>query len=651
MPYRFGAGAITLIYAAFAAVWIVASGAVLYIATTDPLLQDRIEIVKGLAFVAITSGLLFLLLRARQDVVSASVPEPLPRRERWQLALVLVILALTVPMIGFAVFSLSVKQVEDNVFEDLRAVAESKTKQTEDWLAERRNDAEELTASSGFSEQVNAIQRGDAPARDAVRSRLTALLKTFSFDHIVLLDARGRTLLTAGKPIMTGAVGAALARSAAATGKVQMSDLFRDVTGHLHLGFAVPLFVKSDPVGAVLLYLSPEIYLFPDMQTWPMAGRSGETLLVRRDGEAVLFLNELRHRKGTALTLRIPLGVAQLPAAAALRQSGTGAISGVDYRGVRVLATWRPVAGTNWSLVAKLDRDEALQPARTTALWSAAVALVGVSIVFAAVLLLFRQQRRTRQLALEVQADHLLKHFYDLPFIGMAITSPATQHWLKFNDHLCAMFGATRKEMAASSWLDMTHPEDRDKDLAEFDRVMQGQSEGYAMDKRFIRKDGSVLFASIDVKCVRTPEGAVDYFVATIEDITERRAAEARQHVEKERHLRQRNALIAFAGSGVQDEDLSGALRRITEIDAKTLGVARVSVWRYNPDRTAIHCVELYELEADRHTAGLALYAADHPAYFRALASQDIIAAEDAQRDARTSEFAEDYLRPVGITS
>jgi diguanylate cyclase (GGDEF)-like protein/PAS domain S-box-containing protein len=655
MPYRFGAGAITLIYAAFAAVWIVASGTVLYIATPDPVLQDRIEVIKGLAFVVVTSGLLYLLLRARRGIVTVPVSAQLPRQERWQLALVLVILALTVPMIGFAVFTMSVKQVEQDVFGDLHAVAESKTRQLEVWLSERRRDAEALATSSEFIERVNAIRLSDdALAREAVRARLSALLNTFSFDHIVLLDVRSRTLFTAGKPVMTtSTASAALVRDAAAAGKVQMSDLLRDASGHPHLIFTVPLFAKAgrDPVGAVLLYVAPENYLFPSMQTWPMAGRSGETLLVRRDGESVLFLNELRHRKGAALTLRIPLDAVQLPAVAALRDAGTGAITGTDYRGVRVLATWRPVAGTDWHLVAKLDRDEALQPARTTAMWSAAVALLGVSMVFAAVLLLFRQQRRTRQLDLEVQADRLLKHFYELPFIGMAITSPATRRWLKFNDHLCAMFGTTREEMAASSWLDMTHPEDRDRDLTELDRMMQGQSEGYALEKRFIRKDGSVLFASIEVKCVRTPEGAVDYFLATIEDVTARKAAEAKQRVDEARHLRQRNALIAFAGSGVQDEDLSGTLRRIAEIDAKTLGVARVSVWRYDPDRTAIRCVELYELEGDRHTAGMVLSAADHPAYFRALAEQDVITVEDAQRDARTLAFAAGYLQPLGITS
>ena len=149
-------------------------------------------------------------------------------------------------------------------------------------------------------------------------------------------------------------------------------------------------------------------------------------------------------------------------------------MSGVDYRGEQlVLAAWRPVAGTDWHLIAKLDREEALEPARTIALWTAAVALFGVTMVVAAIFLLVRQQRIARELALEVQADRLLRHFYEFPFISMAITSLVAEHWLKFNDRLCAMFVYAREEMAKTNWVDLNHPEAREQDLAEFDRVIR----------------------------------------------------------------------------------------------------------------------------------------------------------------------------------
>jgi signal transduction histidine kinase len=134
--------------------------------------------------------------------------------------------------------------------------------------------------------------------------------------------------------------------------------------------------------------------------------------------------------------------------------------------------------------------------------------------------------------------------------------------------------------------------------------------------------------------------------------ITERKQTETQQRVEQERYLRQRNALINFtAGVPTGGEDLSGTMRRITETAAATLGIARASVWRYNEDRSAIRCLDLYEAATNQHSAGLELAAADFPAYFRALAERDVIVADDAQHHPSTCEFTESYLRPLGITS
>ncbi|MEO7464125.1 MAG: EAL domain-containing protein, partial [Nitrosospira sp.] len=141
-----------------------------------------------------------------------------------------------------------------------------------------------------------------------------------------------------------------------------------------------------------------------------------------------------------------------------------------------------------------------------------------------AVMLLWRQQRRAHDLALLVhtaEQDRLLKYFYDLPFIGMAITSPQSKRWLRFNDRLCEILGYSREELAVKNWMEMTHPEDVEKDIVEFEKVIRGEAEGYAINKRFIRKDGSTVIANINVKCVRTEDGTVNYFVAMIRDITE----------------------------------------------------------------------------------------------------------------------------------
>jgi PAS domain S-box-containing protein len=124
------------------------------------------------------------------------------------------------------------------------------------------------------------------------------------------------------------------------------------------------------------------------------------------------------------------------------------------------------------------------------------------------------------------QNEAILSLFYDLPFIGMAITSPETLRWVKFNDRLCEIFGYSREELMDLTWTEITHPDDLDLDVAEFTDVIWGKSEGYVMDKRFIRKDGQIIYATIDVKCIRKPDRTVDFFVATVQDISDRKNAE-----------------------------------------------------------------------------------------------------------------------------
>ncbi len=129
---------------------------------------------------------------------------------------------------------------------------------------------------------------------------------------------------------------------------------------------------------------------------------------------------------------------------------------------------------------------------------------------------------------MKTQSARLLQQFYDLPFIGIAISSPTTKRWLKYNDRLCEILGYSRDEMASISWPEMTHPDDLAADVTRFDEMLRGESDGYTLDKRFIRKDGTTVFTTLDVKCVRRADGGVESVFATMQDITGRRQAEAK---------------------------------------------------------------------------------------------------------------------------
>ncbi len=132
-----------------------------------------------------------------------------------------------------------------------------------------------------------------------------------------------------------------LALKAMQTRKVIFSDLYKEPdTQIIRLSILVPILfpqgTQQIPVGAFLIRVDPHQLLYPLIQSWPTPSLSGEIVLVRREGNEAIILNELRNRKNTALTLRYSLQEAKLPADMAVK-SKEGVVEGVDYRGVPVM--------------------------------------------------------------------------------------------------------------------------------------------------------------------------------------------------------------------------------------------------------------------------------------------------------------------------
>ena len=121
------------------------------------------------------------------------------------------------------------------------------------------------------------------------------------------------------------------------------------------------------------------------------------------------------------------------------------------------------------------------------------------------------------------------RNYFNLGLIGMAVTS-IEKGWVDVNEKLCEILGYSREELMSLSWADITYPDDLKADVAEFERVLAGEIDGYSMDKRFHRKDGIVIYASISANCIRRDDGSIDHFVAFVQDITDRKSAEIKLH-------------------------------------------------------------------------------------------------------------------------
>ncbi len=138
----------------------------------------------------------------------------------------------------------------------------------------------------------------------------------------------------------------------------------------------------------------------------------------------------------------------------------------------------------------------------------------------------------------EVEAETRFRIYFERAMVGMAVVG-IDRRWQVVNPALCEILGYPAEALQTKTWSELTHPDDLATSGALFDAVLSGESNGYELQKRYIRADGKSIDAFIAVQAVRRADASVDYFLIIIEDITARLAAEKalRASEERLRHL------------------------------------------------------------------------------------------------------------------
>jgi PAS domain S-box-containing protein len=248
----------------------------------------------------------------------------------------------------------------------LEAIAQLKVDQIADWRAERLSDAAVLMESPFFIEGVTQwVIEPKAVATEKMLTRLGSFHRHDRYNDVLVVDMSGKVRLSVSKN--TGPLSEPLmqALSTALRERKPVMTALHEGPGDLppHIDVVAPLLAGTggapQAIGAIVLRTNAQRFLYPLVQFWPTPSRTAETLLVRREGDDVLFLNDLRHQSETALRLRIPLTRLDVPAVIAVL--GTeGVVQGTDYRGVPVLSVLKKIPDSPWFMVAKVDESEAL---------------------------------------------------------------------------------------------------------------------------------------------------------------------------------------------------------------------------------------------------------------------------------------------------
>lgn len=125
------------------------------------------------------------------------------------------------------------------------------------------------------------------------------------------------------------------------------------------------------------------------------------------------------------------------------------------------------------------------------------------------------------------ESESLFRRAFESAGHGVALVG-LDGSWLDVNAKVCEMFGYSREELLATDFQNITHPDDLDADLENVQQVLSGEIETYTMEKRYIRKDGSIMPAMLSVGLVRGDDEKPINFVSQISDLSEVKESEAK---------------------------------------------------------------------------------------------------------------------------
>ncbi|RTL51352.1 MAG: PAS domain S-box protein, partial [Rhodocyclaceae bacterium] len=405
---RRSALSIVLLYAIFAGLWILLSDKLVQWLTTDPARAALANTLKGWLFVLVTSLLLFRLMQHWKGYASSTDGVDHGRRPSLVLTLILTLIVL---LTAFAAGQNFVAQRDLEVAR-LQTIADIEAREIGKGIRERIDLAVFVQTHHQLANQYTYWRTNhDRVSGDLLRTQLDQLRQTQNLTAIQLLDEQGRHLWGSANvpadlpPALKGAIEKSIADH-----QVHWVGPYRDDSDMLSLDFIAPIITANGHPPLVVLHTNPDDWLYHTLQSWPVPSNSGETLLVRREGDQVLFLNELRHRQDTAAKLSIPLSASALLANQVLDGEAEAGqrLEGEDYRGVAVLGVAQPVPGTDWLLIAKIDRNELYAAIAQSTLWIVLAGLMALFVAAAGTYLL----RQRHQLALaagvqQAQADRL----------------------------------------------------------------------------------------------------------------------------------------------------------------------------------------------------------------------------------------------------
>ena len=465
------------------------------------------------------------------------------------------------------------------VQKQLAAIAHLKVDQIVAWRNARLDDAAVLTESPFLAEGIaRFLAHPDASNTEELRQRFQSIQRHYHYTDVLLVTPEGKVHLSLSGTATTNEHSMAALTEALAERKPVLVDLESEpLHPEPHVKVVAPIFAVDGqaplPLGAIILIHDAGQSLYPLVQSWPLPTQTAETLLVRREGETVLFLNNLRHHQGAALTLRLPLTRTEVAAVRAV-QGQEGLSEGLDYQGVASLAFTLAIPDSPWFIVVKDDSAEIYAGWRVRATLILLL-LTALTAGLGALGLIARQyHRRTAYYHTLYDTEARLRASLErqsitLKAVGDGVIATDRRGYIELLNPVAeTLTGWTQEEACGRPLTEVfriVNEETREPAENPVTKALrQGLVVGLSNHTLLIAKDGFEWPIADSAAPIRDDRGEITGVVLVFRDQTDER----RTH----RLIQVRLALVEYAATHTLDELLTNALDEIGALVASPIG-------------------------------------------------------------------------------
>ena len=441
----------------------------------------------------------------------------------------------------------------DYVSRDLVTINAYKTTQIADWIGRHQREAERLSRHPF----LGGIITEELSRPGSRRAQLNAWLNDHATQEryiaMAFITPRGAVITaTPGYIAETKSYFSSLFAQSVRTGAPLLTDLYLGSRGHPRLAMLSPITAEGRggrTLCVLVIKIDPEAEFYPLVKASPLLFTKAETLLVRKEGDSVLYLNNLNYKQNSALKFRLPLSAPNLPAAMSLKGK-TGFFAGTDYRGVKVFSALNSVEGSGWDVVTKVDQATILAPVKTKK--TLALVLIGLAalLLYGGIYALtIIRERAAREALKKAEAglrvsEQIFREFMEHSPVYVFFKDENIRA-LHLSRNYEAMLGKPLGELLGKS-MDELFPSELAKKMVADDKRTLNEGREVVIEEEFNGRSYRTIKFPITI------EGKPPYLAGYTIDVTEQKQAE-----ERIKHLNERFTLAANSGHlGIWDWDV-----------------------------------------------------------------------------------------------